>query len=225
MKIHFISQQLYSPDPPQKRRIGVETSNYMPEINSALNELSKVQFSLYDLKYIKSLGVKPPFESGKEICDFIKNNNIDIKFEQINPPSVHAQFVHNPNGRSLIYVNSKYQNTKNFAEILAISSSLAHEAGHAKDFDNLDSIQEELDCLSLNVLVHRYFKKMYNDPFKDSNSFIVREGVGLYDDLFFDKSKEKTALKSRVYLKYGDLPAGDLKHPASTFSYQLKSLN
>lgn len=188
-------------------------------IEKALNELQSVIFAPEDMAYIRAIGIHPSFLSGSQVLNFLKMNDIKIKFEKFVPESVHAQYSYE---KKTIFINDNYRNTQNFSEILAIASSIMHEAGHASDGDFANSVQEELDSLSLNVLTHRYFKKKYPDAFNDSHSFIIDEGVSLYDKLFFDKDNTKMSLIQRVYQKYGFLPAGDYSHPPGIIALKVK---
>ena len=60
--------------------------------------------------------------------------------------------------------------------------------------------------------------------FKTSDSLIVQDGVSVYERLFFDSDPEKKALIRRLQIKYGYLPAGDVKHPPSKLALKAKGL-
>lgn len=188
-------------------------------ILKALLELSEVKFDHDDISYMNSLGVKLSFSSGKEVIDYLSQKETKIKFEKITPKSIYAQYSNQDN---LIIINKDYKNTENLTDILAISEAILHEAGHAKDNDENNSVQEEIDNLALIVLAHKYYSKKYPGIFKLSESLIVTDGVNVYADLFYDKDPEKLALLKRLKQKYGYLPAYDVLHPLSPISKKIK---
>lgn len=185
----------------------------------ALHEMSQIQFSQEEQNYIQQMGINPPFKSGFEALHFIKSSNIRIIFDKMNSETTHAEYDFEQN---LIRINPKYKNTSNIAEVLAISEAILHESGHAKDNDGENSVQEELNSLSLNVLAHRYYLRKYPLIFNNSDAPIVKDGVNLYEKLFF--SPDKKPLVERVKDKYGDLPEGDLKHSPSELALMVKGL-
>lgn len=186
----------------------------------SISQLTNLQFNANDVKYIQSLGGILPFLNGKDAVSFIKNSHIDIKFADLLSKHIHAQYDFKNN---CINVNKVYENTENPAEILAISEAILHEAGHARDYDGSSTIQEEIDCLALNALSHRALSRKFPDVFSTANSLIVQDGVCVYDDLFFDKDPLKARLISRLKQKYGNLPAGDFKHPPSDLALSVKN--
>lgn len=194
-------------------------TNEKKVINIALNELKHVTFDKNDVAYLKSMGVQLRFNSGHEAVDFINRNNIKIKFYDISLEGVFAQFDTENNS---ILLNSNYRNTTKKAEILALSEAIFHEAGHAKDLDSDNSVQEEIDNLSLNVLAHKFYLKKYPQIFNTSSSSIVQDGVNAYEKLFFDTDQTKQALINRLKIKYGSLPATDIKHPMTELSRAVK---
>jgi len=189
-------------------------------IHKAVNNLNYLKFDKKDIKTIEKLGVILPFSSGAEALKFIKSSNIRIKFDTFESNDIHARYDFDNN---CIKINEIYKNTKNPAEILAISEAILHEAGHAKDLDGDSSIQEELDCLALNALSHRAFKKQFPDVKFDEDSLIVKDGVCVYADLFFDEDSTKSNLINRLKNKYGTLPTGDFIHPPSNLAFKIKS--
>ncbi len=189
-------------------------------IQQAMTELSKIEFENNDRIYIKSMGATLPFNNGKEACDYINKNGIKIEYAKLTPDDVHACWVHHD---KTIYLNEKYKKQTSFADTLAISEAILHETGHAKDNDNDNSLQEEFNCLALNVLAHKFHKKTYKDVFKGQDSFLYTEGVGLYEKLFFEFDPQKTKLKKRIKEKYGFLKTGSIKHPESDFVKKIKS--
>ena len=190
-------------------------------ITRALEEMKKIQFNHNDLIYMRSIGANPPFNSGLEAYEFIKNNNIGIRFAKLQFDDAHASWDFSERA---ILINEKYQNAASFPEILALSAAIFHEAGHAKDYDGENSIQEELDCLALNVLGHKFYKNAYKDVFLGQNSFLFSEGVSLYDKLFYRFDPTKHDLKMRVAEKYGYLQPSSKGHTAGKFAKDVKEI-
>lgn len=186
----------------------------------AVNNLNYLKFDKKDVKHVQSLGVVLPFLSGSEAVDFIKNSHTEIKFAPMASENTHAQYDYDDN---CIKINEIYKDTKNPAEIFAISESILHEAGHAKDQDDSSTVQEELDCLALNAISHRAICKNSPNIFEQADSKIVKDGVRVYSDLFFDEDPNKEALVQRVKQKYEHLPAGDLKHSPSDLALKVKT--
>lgn len=183
-------------------------------IEAALNELRNIEFDVNDRIYVESLGAKLPFNNGEEAFQFIKNNNIKIEYSELKPDDTHACYSYEDNA---IYINKKYKNLKSFSETLMIAEAILHEAGHAKDRDNKSSLQEEFDCLSLNVLAHMFYTNKYSGAFEGQGSSLFTEGVGKYKDLFFKFDLEKKELKNRLREKYGFLPPESPGHFSSDF--------
>ena len=150
-------------------------------IKIALKELAELQFSPHDIMYLKSIGIKTPFKSGKEAVDFIKEENIKITYDKTSEEGVHAQYDFNKN---LIVINELYKDTNKLEVILAIAEAILHEAGHAKDKDEYSSIQEELDFLGMNAIAHRAFTRKYGDIFMEAKEPIIKDGVSIYAKLF-----------------------------------------
>lgn len=185
----------------------------------SINNLEHIKFEKNDVKYIQSLGIVLPFKSGEEAVAFIEKSHIGVKFEDLHSVNTHAQYDFEDN---CIKINKIYKNTQNPAEILAISEAILHESGHAKDLDSESSLQEEIDCLAMNALSHRVFIKKSPKIFDNDNSLIVKDGVCIYSELFFDDNPLKLGLVERLREKYGDLPAGDLEHPPSAIAMRVK---
>ena len=194
-------------------------------ITAALNELREVKYDKNDIAYMKSMGINPPFQSGREAVEFLEKKQIPIQYGKFSDKKVHACLAKGENGKETVLINERYKNSTSKAEILATGEAINHEAGHAKDEDKSNSIQEELDTLSLNVLSHREFEKKYKGVFDGCDSFFFKEGVKLYPKLFYAYGQDKTSLKARVADKYGHLPAGDEKHPASKLANEIKALD
>lgn len=186
----------------------------------ALEELKKIKFEKNDLIYIHSIGAKPPFESGLEAYKFIKEKNIKIAFAPFVMNDVHASYDY---AQNRILINEKYKNSKSFPEVLALSEAIFHECGHGKDNDIDNSIQEELDCLSLNVLGHKFHKSIYPKVFEGQNSSLFSQGVNLYEQLFYKFDPQKNELKTRISDKYGFLPVQSKNHPKSEFASKIKA--
>lgn len=186
----------------------------------ALNELKQIRFAKNEVELLQNIGVTPPFYSGAEAVKFLRDSNTRILFDDM-PSDIHAQYDYSKN---FVKINSIYKNTLNTPEILAMAEAILHEAGHAKDNDNQSSIQEEINCLGTNALAHRDLQRRYPYMFVASNSLIVKDGVSVYEKLFFDTDINKIALIRRLQQKYGYLPAGDSKHPASSLAIRAKGL-
>lgn len=191
-------------------------------LNDAMNELQNIVFYPQDIKYMQSLGVNVRFNNGKEIAEFIKNNKIKVEFDKMDCEGAHAQWDKENNR---ITINEKYRNTKNPLEIVAISEAICHEGGHAKDADDISSIKEEFDCLALNTLANRYHRLAYPELFKqNSDAAILKDGVNLYTELFFDDDSIKERLANRVIEKYGDLPLESPNHAITVNSPVLNNI-
>lgn len=191
-------------------------------IQKAMDELSKVQFHPNDILYMKNLGVNLPFENGKDAVEFLKRKNIEVAYAEFSNPNVHA-CLDTSQAVPKALINSRYKDLASFSDILAISEAMFHETGHAKDGDSENSIQEEINCLGLNVLAHQYYKNTYPDIFKNRQSPLYSEGVSLYDKLFFDFDSNKNALKDRIAEKYGFLNVSSRNHPGSQMAYDIKT--
>lgn len=203
----------------------IDISNSFPWLKDhsilfALNSLKNVTFQQEDVTYMNSMGLRLPFLSGKEAVDFLVKKNVRIGYQKMKDDSIHAQYDFEKN---FIGINDKYKDTNDFPVILAISEAIFHEAGHAKDNDGVSSIQEELQCLALNVLANKYHKSLYPDIFANKNEKIITEGVELYSRLFYDSDVEKKALIKRVRDKYGFLSAGDNIHRPSPIAMTIVS--
>ena len=191
-------------------------------IAAALSELDNIRFGENDLSYLKNMGVNPPYKSGFEAVEFIKKSNVRIAFAKTSSKHIHAQYDYEKN---TIYINDLYKNSQDFPVILAISEAILHEAGHAKDNDGDSSIQEELDFLGMNAIAHRAFLKKYGDIFNESDELIVKDGVNVYAELFFDPDPDKQKLVERMKTKYGYLQQGDTLHPASKLARTIKGVD
>lgn len=207
---------------PVYARVNAPDSAQISTIKKSLNELKQVEFDNNDYLYVKTLGANPPFKSGHDAINWIENNKVKILYANFSNPKVHACLNYDEKDGFLILINSNYKDECSHADTLAISEAIFHECGHGKDRDSENSIQEELDCMSLNVLAHRFYKKKYPGVFDNENSFLFSEGVSLYPKLFFDF--HKTALKNRISDKYGYLQTGDEKHPATKLALDIKSI-
>ena len=195
-------------------------------IDEALDELEDVEFDKTDIMYMRSLGINPAFNSGEEIVDYLEDNDIPIQYGKFLDKDVHACLARGEEeGTRTVLINERYKDVSSKPEILATAEAISHEAGHAKDDDTSNSIQEELDNLALNVLVHRGFEKKYPGIYDGQDSFLFKEGVNLYPELFFEFGADKTGLKERVFDKYGHMKAGDDKHPASKMANEIKQLD
>ena len=193
-------------------------------INQALVELSGAVFDKNDSRYMKNLGINLPFSSGLEAVNYLKNQNAKIMYAEFSDKKVHACLDTTGKTPSIL-INADYKNLTEFDDILAISEAIAHETGHMKDNDILNSISEEIDCLALNVLVHRSHRKKYPKSLHDKSLPLYSEGVNLYSKLFFDSDPKKTALKQRIGDKYGYLEISSPNHPESKLSTEIKAIS
>lgn len=199
----------------EKRAFFPERTDYIyPSMQNiilaqALSFLSDVEFCQEDKDYVTGMGADIVYESGKDALNFLKKNDISIKFAPLHSKENHAQYV---NKDKTILINDRYSYTRNFGDILAISEAIFHEAVHAKDKDDLSSLQEEFDALAMNVLANRYHCKKYPFVFETSYSDIIHDGVLLYSNLFFDEDPKKSALLKRIDEKYGELSLESPNH-------------
>ena len=191
-----------------------------PTLIAAVNELNNIAFDKSDIAYLQNMGAYAPYSSGSEAVNFIKDANLRITFAPMQSKHTHAQYEYDKN---TIMINDIYRGATDFPVILAIAEAILHEAGHAKDYDGDSSIQEELDFLGMNAIAHRAFTKKYGDIFKGYDELIVKDGVSIYEKLFFAPNPEKDALVKRVRTKYGYLPAGDHLHPPGNLALIIKN--
>ena len=180
-------------------------------LNQAMSLLGQIQNLPADEAYMRHLGVNPVFKNGAEALQLILAKGIKVEFGDMGDSPAHAQWAADKN---TIMINQKYQGDTSPETLYAISEALYHEAGHAAgNGDNQSSIQEELNCLSLNTLAHRYHTTI--DPQyaqSASTSRLIADGVAVYAKLFFDADPNKQALIDRVVKKYGDLPISSPGH-------------
>lgn len=189
------------------------------EIPMALAMLRNIRHSAEDEAYLKSLGINLAFRNGQEAYDLLQRNNIEVSFGFIDDAKAHAAY--DPQAKH-ITINDKYQGDFSPLTLYAIAEAIYHEAGHAAgNGDGLSSIQEELDCLALNTLAHRFHTGSVPavsqaEAAAGPQSELVSNGVALYTKLFFDPDPTKQALVDRVILKYGDLPPHSPGHDIPT---------
>lgn len=211
-----LSFDVFSPQNSNKSDIPwIKDANLLQSVRN----LNGLEFDKNEVHYIQSLGIVLPFLKGNDAINFIKKNRIGVEFAPLSSDNIHAQYDYDYN---CILINEKYKNEKDPAVLLAISEAILHEAGHAKDYDGETSVQEEIDCLALNALSHRTFDKKYHDIFAQNNSPIVKDGVCVYPELFFDDDPLKQALVNRLSQKYGNLAAGDLLHSPCILAIKVK---
>ncbi len=185
--------------------------NTVPEIAQALQLLSGIQHLPGDEQYLRNMGIDVIFRGGADAARLIQEKNVNVVFGDMGDSPAHAQWLSEDN---TIMVNQKYQGDMRPENLYAISEAIYHEAGHAaRSGDNQASIQEELNCLALNVLGYRYHTAV--DPQfaqSASQSRLIQDGVALYARLFFDADPTKQALVNRVIEKYGMLPTQTPDH-------------
>ena len=204
-------------------------------IDRALTLVGQIRNLPQDEAYIRSLGVNPVFQNGQQARRVIDSKGIRVEFGDMGDSPAHAQWIADQN---LIMINRQYRGDCSPTTLCAIAEAIYHEAGHAAKLvnvpgsagtvfnqsltgnnpadvgDDLSSIQEELDCLALNTLAHRYHEAIYPQYAQNvSSSRLLSDGVALYAKLFFDPDPEKKALVKRVAEKYGDLAMESPGHP------------
>jgi hypothetical protein len=204
---------------PQQLNYGLGLQQDQRILSQALNLLGQIQFFPADLQYMYHMGLRPPFSNGAQALQLIQTKGVRVEFGDMGDSTAHAQWIQEQN---LIMINQKYRGDASKETLYAVSEAICHEAGHAAgNGDNQSSIQEELNCLALNTLAHRFHKA--TDPayaMSTSTSPLIANGVALYDRLFFDTDPNKQALVNRVVQKYGDLPLWSPGHdvpPATTY--------
>lgn len=190
----------------------VQTSQDQAILQQALTLLGQVRHLPGDDEYLKRMGVYPVFQNGQQALQLIQQKGIRVEFGDMGDSPAHAQWIAEQNR---IMINQRYRGDSSPATLYAISEALYHEAGHAAgNGDDQSSIQEELNCLALNTLAHR-FHRVINPYYGQSvaHSPLLSDGVALYAQLFFDPDPQKRALIRRVVQKYGDLPLESPGHP------------
>ncbi|MDX2084632.1 MAG: hypothetical protein SFZ03_04510 [Candidatus Melainabacteria bacterium] len=192
-----------------------------PSIQTALGLLSQVTHRPEDIAYLRWLGVDLLYTSGAEALQAIQQRGASVVFGDLGDTTAHAEWRATENR---IVINQRYQGDTSPATLYGIAAAIYHEAGHvARLGDGSASVQEEVNCLALNVLAHRYFSQ--TSPayqFAASQSRLITDGVALYDRLFFDPSVDKLPLIHRVISKYGMLPLASADHPlVQTPGFQL----
>lgn len=178
--------------------------NRMPaEIYHALILLGQIRHKPGDEAHMQNLGVDLLFRNGEEALKVILDNGIKVEFGDMGDTKAHAQWLRDD---KLIMINQKYKGRLSKDTLYAISEAIYHEAGHATRLgDNRASIQEEINCLALNTLAHRYHSFIDKDyQNSHSNSRLITDGVALYARLFFSDDLEP--LVNRIVEKYGSLP-------------------
>ncbi len=186
-----------------------------PEILAALHILEQTQNRPEDEDYLRQLGINLIFHNGRQALDLMRRMNVQIEFGDTGDPKAHAVWIKDENK---MVVNARYKGNMSSPVLYAIAESIYHEAGHAAWLgDDFSSIQEELDCLALNVLAYRahaavdpnYTRSISAGPYKQ----LFDNGVALYARLFFDPDPYKRRLVNRVIEKYGMLPPQSPDHP------------
>jgi hypothetical protein len=190
--------------------VNVAVAASAPELQAALKLLGSIQHLPADEGYLRQLGVDPIFKSGADALQLIQQKGIRVEFERL-AGNWHAEWQAEKNR---IVVNKIYQGDLSVPTLYGLAAAIYHEAGHAARLgDNSASTQEEINCLGLNVLAHRYF--MATQPayqFASSQSKLITDGVALYANLFFSPDPNKRKLIQRIYTKYGQLPAQSVDH-------------
>lgn len=191
---------------------------FAPEIMMALDLMSQIQNIPQDERYVESMGVNILFHSGKDALDVIQKKGIRIEFGDFGDSKAHAMWVKDQN---LILINQQYRGDTSKSTLYAISEAIYHEAGHSHLLgDDQASIQEEIDCLALNVLGYRYHVATDPEFASTANrSRLIQDGVALYGRLFFDPDPYKAALVKRIIDRYGMLPPETPDHRIPVLPY------
>lgn len=202
-------------------------------LDRALQLLGNIRNLPEDEAHMRGLGINIIFKNGQEALQLIKSKGLRVEFGDMGDSPAHAQWIAD---KKLIMINQRYRGDASPATLYAISEAIYHEAGHASKMtnnpttgqfqnisvmstnpaelgDDQSSIQEELNCLALNTLAHRFH--ISQDPAYAqavSGSRLLSDGVALYTKLFFDPDPNKQALVNRVVEKYGDLPLSSPGH-------------
>lgn len=188
-------------------------------IGQALGLLGQIHNLPQDELYIRQLGVNPVFQNGQQARQVIQSKGIRVEFGDMGDSPAHAQWMADQN---LIMINQRYKGDTSPATLYAISEAIYHEAGHAAgNGDDNSSVQEELNCLALNTLAHRYHTAIDPNYARNvSSNRLLADGVALYPQLFFDADPQKQALVNRMVEKYGDLDLTSPGHEVPTISTQ-----
>ncbi len=209
-----VAATLTSPINPIKNYGNIEQTSFDHAIiAAALVHLAGITNAPADVACLHSMGVFPPFRSGREALWLIQSRGIRVEFGDMGDSPAHAQWEQD---KHQITLNARYRGDTSSATLYALSEAIYHEAGHASgNGDNKSSIQEELNCLGLNALGYRCH--ITRDPAYAavaSTSPLIANGVALYSRLFFtDPDPARNALINRVIEKYGDLPLSSPGHP------------
>lgn len=220
-------QAMYPAQPAQLNPLSAFTTSALVQqtpldkaiIRQAIGLLGQIRHLPQDEPYVRQLGVNPVFQNGQQALQVIQNKGIRVEFGDMGDSPAHAQWMADQN---LIMINQRYKGDTNPATLFAISEAIYHEAGHAAgNGDDNSSVQEELNCLALNTLAHRYHTAIDpNYAQTVSSNRLLADGVALYPKLFFDADPQKQALVNRIVNKYGDLALTSPGHEVPTISTQ-----
>ncbi len=205
---------------PIARQPIVEATNlpFDIELIMALDLMRQIRNLPEDEAYLEKMGVNIVFHNGIEALQVIKNKGIRIEFGDFGDSKAHAMWVKDQN---LMLINQQYRGDVSKSTLYAIAEAIYHEAGHAHLLgDDQASLQEEIDCLALNVLGYRYH--VATDPefaTTANSSRLIQDGVALYAKLFFDPDPFKSALVKRIIDRYGMLPPETPDHRIPILPY------
>lgn len=189
-----------------------------PPIGQALSLMAQIRHLPQDEVYLRSLGVDLVFRTGAHALNTLLARGVQVRYGDMGDSSAHAEWLANQNA---VIINQKYQGDTSPHTLRAISEALYHEAGHvARQGDGQASLQEEINCLALNTLAHRYHMATVPGYAQScSQSRLITDGVALYEKLFFDPDPEKHALVRRIIEKYGELPPETADHRIPVLPY------
>ncbi|MBK8190071.1 MAG: hypothetical protein IPK79_06430 [Vampirovibrionales bacterium] len=182
-----------------------------PAIRAALAMMAQIRHLPQDEPYMRALGVDIIFQDGAQALQTLMARGCRIAYGDMGDSKAHAEWRAEENK---VIINQKYQGDESPHMLRAISEALYHETGHvARQGDGQASLQEEINCLALNTLAHRYHMATVPGYAQScSQSRLITDGVALYEKLFFDADPSKRALVARIIEKYGDLPPETIDH-------------
>jgi hypothetical protein len=185
------------------------------DIAESLRLLGGLTFREQDKLVLKSMGITPLFNNGIEILEVIRQQGAKIEYGDVGDDKTHAVWQKETN---TILINQNYKGKMTLPMKYAVAASIAHEAGHASRLgDNRSSMQEEANCLGLNILAWsaaRYADPQLNRALQLEDSRLVTDGVELYRRLALDdRDPNKMALVDRILEKYGTLAPESADHP------------
>lgn len=154
-----------------------------PAIRAALAMMAQIRHLPQDEPYMRALGVDIIFQDGAQALQTLMARGCRIAYGDMGDSKAHAEWRAEENK---VIINQKYQGDESPHMLRAISEALYHETGHvARQGDGQASLQEEINCLALNTLAHRYHMATVPGYAQScSQSRLITDGVALYEKLF-----------------------------------------